>query len=461
MHQGHIAMSDEMIFPEAEDSRNPSRVLVWSAVVLLFLIIHFPHDVRLLDGVLYSLQHSEMLNTALTKISGKYARSTHDTLIELAVRSLIVPAKAIGFLFSVVVLFFPIVSSLKTARWLWSDGKLKQRCLDAMLLFSGLALLVIPRFLQSLGDEYGRMSLSPFTEPRGLYHKRLLMPACAHLFGASGYLWYFFFSLLCTCALIFTTRLWFEAKGIRLTRLVAFSVLTSSFVMYNFQMPGYPEQLAFVLILLGSVVPMTSAGRIAIVALALATHEGLVFVLAPLVWFLFPRRERWQALNVIVVYGIILWIGGVAAGSALTESFVYRDESGLTALQYLTAKPFLAFAGVLFAYKLFWFIILASVIAALRSHDVKTPMVLSSLVCLPLFTLPLAVDASRLVGWGFLGLLCALFILHTKGVFSERQLQYISIANLIIPSCYVGLNSGVNLLPGIYTVWQSVAALFG
>jgi hypothetical protein len=64
----------------------------------------------------------------------------------------------------------------------------------------------------------------------------------------------------------------------------------------------------------------------------------------------------------------------------------------------------------------------------------------------------LIVDTSRNVGYGFFGMLIALAILlgEEKKFPGFQMLFYIALANIILPSYYVGLNTGFQSYTGLY-----------
>jgi hypothetical protein len=458
----NTSLFSESVFPTTDEGKRAPHWLFWFAGSTLFLIVHVPQEasLQLVQSLLNIVRNSPTLHSFLSSVSGKYARSDNAQLLAIATQALIVPTKTIAFLVSVTILAIPLVSSVRRASWIWRDDKFTQRCRDAAIVFVAIAILVFPRFLQSLGNEYGRMALSPFTEGYGLYYRRLLMPALGYVLGVSGYVLYFFFSLLCTFTLIFLVRLWFEAREVHLSRLMSLSLMTSSFVIYNYQMPGYPEQLGFALILIASIVPLNWQGRVAVIALALATHEALSFALLPLIWFFVPKTERVQAFCPFLLYAAALLTGHALTEFQFVAGINHSFENGWNAQQYFLEHPLYSAAGTFFAYKLFWIFPIGAAYLALRNNDIRCALALFIILLAPLVTLPLAVDASRLVGFGYMSMMLSLLLLQKNSILSARRRHILAMVNLTVPSCYVGLNSGVNLLPGAYKVWGLLSALF-
>ncbi len=75
-----------------------------------------------------------------------------------------------------------------------------------------------------------------------------------------------------------------------------------------------------------------------------------------------------------------------------------------------------------------------------------------ALMLLPLMLVPFAVDTSRFAGFGFFGLLVAVRYAIEHEVLKPKTFMALSVVNLLIPSVYIGVNSGVMLFPGLYRV---------
>jgi hypothetical protein len=445
--------SPPTLFPLDDERSLVPAWLIWVAAAFLFFVLHSPHEVVVttLNTLLEWTRQTDFVHNILSTISGKYARSEIDDLIALGENALIAPAKKLGFIVSVGILLLPIIASMRKASWIWERVALRRRLAGAGILFLALALLIVPRFLQGFGDEYATMSLSPFTEGYGIFYRRFLMPSLAHVVGAYGYGFFFLFSLLLTFCLIVVVRLWLEKYQVEHSILFSLSLMTSSFVMFNFQLPGYPEQIAFILLLVCSIVPMNAHVRVAAFALALSAHEVAALVFIPAAWFFFPRQERYRLLLVLALY-----FGAAFVGHALTD-FQFLDKiisanTWTKPRQYFLENPFHALQGIFFGYKFFWLALIAAVACALKNRMFGIAFGISIIVLIPMALIPIASDASRLAGFGFFGMLTALVVLESHNVMSGEQLRKLALANLILPSCYVDLHSGqgLQLLPGAY-----------
>lgn len=446
--------ADEHPILPHESGQRPAW-LMWLAAATLFIVLHSPHEVVVtaLSTILEWTRQTESVHNILSAVSGKYARSEMEGLIALGENALIVPAKKIGFILSVGILLLPIMASVRKASWIWERAALRRRLTDAAILFFALAILIVPRFLQGFGDEYATMSLSPFTERYGIFYRRFLMPSLAHLVGAYGYALYFFFSLLLTFCLVFVVRVWLEKYHVEHAILFSLSLMTSSVVVFNFQLPGYPEQIVFILLLLCSIVPMNAQARVAACALAFGTHEAAAFVVLPAALLLFPKSERRNVLFVLALYLIAAFIGHFITGFQFIERIV-SDDTWNKPRQFFGENPFHALQGIFFGYKLFWIVVIAASWFALTNRMFRDGFVMLALVLIPMALIPIASDTSRLAGFGFFGVLMTLLVVESHQLLSKRQLQFLAIANLILPSCYVDLHSGegMQLLAGAYRV---------
>jgi hypothetical protein len=429
--------------------------LTWLSATLLFVILHSPHEVVVttLGTILEWSRQTEFVHNFLSAVSGKYARSEMTDLIILGENALIVPAKKFFMIVGLCILLVPIISFTRKVSWIWEGAALRRRLADAGILFFVLALLMVPRFLQGFGDEYATMSLSPFTEGYGIFYRRFLMPSLAHVVGVYGYGWYFFFSLFLTFCLIVAVRLWLEHNRIEHSILFSLSLMTSSFVMFNFQLPGYPEQIAFILLLVCSIVPMNAHARVGAFALALSAHEVAALVFIPAAWFFFPRQERYRLLIVVALY-----FGAAFVGHALTDfqfiGKIISENTWTKPRQYFLDNSLTALTGAFFGYKLFWLVVVAALVVALRKNMVQVAIALLVIVTAPLVLIAIASDASRIAGFGFFALLIALVVLTAQSPMNKRYLMTLVIANLILPSGYVDLHSGagIQILPGAYNL---------
>ncbi|HXG01565.1 MAG TPA: hypothetical protein VNL69_12285, partial [Bacteroidota bacterium] len=125
---------------------------------------------------------------------------------------------------------------------------------------------------------------------------------------------------------------------------------------------------------------------------------------------------------------------------------------------YIVRNPTAALVGIAVAYKLFWIVTATAAVRALKGGEPTVARTIIACTFVPLVVIPFAVDTSRFAGFGFLGLLSAVRYVVDQKVLAGRTLDLVAIINLLIPSVYVGLNSGVAMFPGLYSLlycwWQ-------
>lgn len=422
--------------------------MFWIAALLLFAVATTPLETALrpLAALLELVYASPAVADFLRTISGKFASHDRDGMLRLMTLTFIIPAKKIAFLVSLATLLYWPLKAMRRAPWLLLGGR--KRLWTAAAMSGVAALLIFPFPLRSLGDSYARMSISPFDEPAGILYRRILMPALAHITGMSGYAFYLVFALLVAVLFLYILLAWFQKSDITLTRLFLISMLTGSFFIYALQMPGYPDQLAMVFVMLSVMLPLSAPGRLSLAALALATHEASVLMLLPLAFFSFPLNERRGLLLLIAAYAAFVFAGiGFDIGKLLAD---HGDVGAMTPWLYFTGNPLTALAGVLAAYKLFWIVIAIGIVTAWRSGDKRFAAQILATVLLPLIIIPFAADTSRLAGFGFFGMLLAVKCVMEKKVMSPAATTVLALLNLFIPSVYVGLNTGVVMQPGLY-----------
>ncbi len=435
-----------------DEGRKPRTSLFAVAVGVLFAIVATPLETSLapFQILLDAVYESPDLTRLLAGISGKFASSPREDVVRLMLESFVLPVKKLGFVFSVATLLYFAFKNLKRAPWLWLGWR--ERLRTAGQLSFLLACLVLPLKLRSLGDSYARLSLSPFDEPFGIFYRRLLMAGLANTVGLSGYVLYLLFSILLTVVLVYLVLSFFQKNGVRLSIQTLLSLFTSSFVLYGFEMPGYPDQLAMIFLLLMILLPESPYGRLSLVALSLATHETSMLMILPVAFVTFTKRERYGLIWLVAAYALLAVAGLRFDVVRLFTTHAYFDVTGNSAWDYLITHPLLAMAGILVAFKLFWIVGCVAAIKAWRNAERSVAWSILTPMLLPLVIIPFAVDTSRFAGFGFLGLLVALQYVVEREVLKPKALNTIAIVNLILPSVYVGLNSGVQMFPGLYHV---------
>ena len=437
-------------FPRRESPRVLPMWGLWLATVCLFLPVHSPNDKVL-----------ELRAWLMTQAPG--------TFDWLPGHVGIARTKAVLFLVGLVVCAIPIIRDVVAARWV-REAKTIVVCGGIGILVTAVvAALLIPYHGSSgpasMGQLYGHVSVSPFTEDSGVLYRRLGLPALAYFSGMRGpsayYLWVaatgfatiFLTTVLCR-RLLSLSDLGPRHSNLRLF-ILTLSLSTTGFWVFQFQLPGYVEPFAFALLLVVALTPTTEGSRLAAVSVCLATHEAMLFVLIPIAIFIFSKRELIYAAVAHGLYGL-LWL--VTSAFSLSEVFDAHSVEDKPVFEFLLRRPGLALLGVFFAYKLLWVPIVAVVVRQFRNGRLRQGIALTAFLALPLLLVPIAVDTSRMVAFGSIGALLALSVAARTGMMRRTWFWVLVGANILVPSYYVGLNTGAALHRGLY---QMLLVRFG
>lgn len=423
----------------------PSPIL-WGSAVAVFLIANFPQH-RII----------EFAEQTASLIGVHQARFDETDAVFLSVKTTI-------FALATVILFTPLVLDVAKSSFLKDRRQLLRVFLISAAVMGFLSLLVVPfrepSGLGGLGVHYGEASISPFTQNFGLIHRRLLLPAIAHLTHLTGERFYFL-SLVCTMLLIFAFIAFLHVKaalgepgrpGIRnasFLLLSGVSLGTTSFVIFNFQFPGYVEQAAFILIILCATIEMTAEARLSVVALSLTIHEASIFALLPAIFFLFPKTEVRRALVLTAIYVLAVLMSFGFSLSAIREGQLQiRDQ---TSFELLKEHPYHALMGILISFKFLWILAAFIVVHLLANGQRWAALALLGILLFPLLMLPVAVDTSRVSGFGFLAILMVVSLLIREFNLLPRWVVMLGLfINLMIPSIYIGVNTGFLSFEGFY-----------
>jgi hypothetical protein len=423
------------------DGNHPPEAYFWVCTGVLFLVI-FATNQRILGW----LDLKPTLQLFGTRVS--------------TINEIIAPVRGIAFLLALATLLRPLFHDLRSGYQQLARPSLW----TALFAFLVLAVLLVPQGLRGLGQEYGSQSLLVFTKTGTVAsYQRFLMPALAYVAFLRGSIFFFIFSLGCTLGLIHLTHLWLVNNRILLPFWDLVSVLTCSFVAAQFQIPGYPDGLVFILFLLLVMIPLSDVSKLSLVVLSLSAHEASLLLYGVLGVFHFTKSRLAKLYAVLAIY-VLIWMG--SEGFDLAALVNHRPQpsatADLTSLQWLQGNPIREVMGIFFAYKLLWILIVWAVVLLVAKRDFRSSTQIILLLATGAAMTFLAVDTSRLMGWSFYGLLLSLKVIHEAGQPRiGRMAIAIYAANLLVPSAYVGLNLGMMLPPGLYLwVWQLKDLLF-
>ena len=401
--------------------------LLVSSVVAASLVIHTPPEFT-----------REWLLHSPAPFNLTFLGSDDASVLLNSIRSLLFLLST-GFLFTLVLR--PVAGFLADNRARISFGAVLK---NSLTVFFVCGLLVIPVRLGIMGAGYGLMSKDPFSfyDASSQIYQRLLIPSTAFFLQLKGPILYHAFSLLVTFCLVFFTLLFFEVQNVPVSFLEKVSIASTSFIITQFQSPGYTEQAALLIAVIVVIIPMGTVPRIAAVSLAMFAHEVSVILFVVIAILYFTREEKAWTGVVILVYAA-LWL--MSFGFDIGRLEQVRTVGGISGFGWLTLHPLRELSGIAFSYKLLW----VALFAALFRHSAEMKRLL--LFLLPgIFATLFGVDTSRLMAFSFLAFLFAVVYVKRHALISERNLHLLLGLNLCLPSIYIGLNSGLVYFDGIY-----------
>jgi hypothetical protein len=314
----------------------------------------------------------------------------------------------------------------------------------AIVVMFVMSILIIPSKLGIMGVGYAAFSIEPFssTDSSLQIYQRLMMPALAYFLQFKDAVMYHIFSLLITGLCIFGIQLYFAVRAISLSLLEIVSISSACFIATQFQSPGYPESLVILSALVVITIPLNSSSRIALSLFALFVHEASALLFGMIALLFFTKEERKVYFVAVFLYALC-WVTSFGFDfKRLTE---VRNVGGMSGVEWLVSHPFREVLGIVISYKALW-VFLFVVVIRFPLHVKSVSMLFLPGIILTV----MAVDTTRLMAFGFLPFLFALDYVRRYALLSRHQIRTLHIVNVIIPSVYVGLNSGIVLFDGLY-----------
>jgi hypothetical protein len=194
---------------------------------------------------------------------------------------------------------------------------------------------------------------------------------------------------------------------------------------------------------------ISQPAKFALLVLALLAHEGSLFVGLLLACRYLDRRRGISYLVVLGIYAAA-WLAsyGGNPGSLLAAHTV----QGRSAVGWIVRHPMRELLGLLVAFKALWVLpVMAAAIEFRRRAWKSAGFIVCCLGAGVLMTL-LGVDTSRLAGFAFPAILVSLPILCRRYGPDKAPafLSMVFLVNLLIPSVYVGVNTGAVVRSGLY-----------
>lgn len=325
-------------------------------------------------------------------------------------------------------------------RALWLD-------IGGGLLIASIFLLAI--MPNGMGRIYSYISVDPFLQHQGYYHRRILMPALAHQLQLGGVLYGVFFWLvaLTTFAL---TSIFLETKGLVLSRLELASLYTSGVFASALAIPGYPEimVLCLTLVALLDFDRTGIAGPVQLICfgLALLTHESTaVLAFGSLALFYFDRKSIVPMALLLALY-VLIWLASnrfdpiraatlqMAGGSSSLVQFWHHLPRVLVSL--FASLKLLLVAG------------LSAIAVHLTARRFRDALLIGCALVGSTALTMIATDFTRMISFSTFALLLALPVVLNG--FSARKRAVLATINLVIPTVYVAAGKGVFAYGGLY-----------
>jgi hypothetical protein len=390
---------------------------LWISISIAFLIANVSPP--LIKGTFKAILQLTIGGTAI---------GTSDRLeyiAEAMTSTVFIPLEELLFVLCLAVMAFPIVRCIVRFKEFWRALPIRRILSFSVLLFVVLSVLVLPYSypgglnshvsgLSGLGPSFANMSRQPFQE----------LDLLVTLFETK------FLPEPTRGDTLFAKPFW--------RWLTYLSLMTSSFVLVDFQWPGYSDHLSYILMALIVLLPLSFQARIAVVSLAVLNHEGIALALIPFILLAFPRKEQLRSLSPLVIfYGMMIGAAGFNLFSWFQDQgAVLRNDESVWAVA--VSEPGLYLSGLLFTYKLFWPLLAIFIALLWRKTDRITLLGLAAVSIFPIALTLVAWDTTRVAGFGWLGIVIVLG-LFLKGSWGfSKACQYSVMAlicvNLFIPT---------------------------
>lgn len=434
-----LKIRDDLLLDSDEKIIYKLPLTFWLPVFIIFFIGNTSIDryTRLTKETLINYNHV-LPNHIQVKINERGL----DWFVERIESDLIVPTRASLFFFSLIILIFPI---LKTIKNFIVENIDKKILIQSFIIFIVLYSLTASINLSSVAP----LSLKPFSQPVGWHYRRIFVTSLSYFTHLNGYLLFPIFSSFVLYLLLLVILVWFKSYNIDLNTFQYISLFSSGLTIHIFHhLGGRTSHFILLMALISLLVPLSKYGRATLVVFMFSTHEAAALSISiPLILFLYPKNERKIHLFIVFLY-FSLWLMnfGFDIGKAINAQTILGEKSSF---ELLAESPGKAIAGIFFAYKLLWFFLFYAVYLAIKKDDINYLLKCSFIILLPFFQLPLAVDTSRLIAFGYLGILALVVYCHkymNKIIFDSLLLL-----NLLLPSIDVGL-WGFNWPGGLYKI---------
>lgn len=335
------------------------------------------------------------------------------------------------------------------ARQLWPLLKDRPRWINVgcgLLIASIFLFAVVPN---GMGRIYGYISVDPFLQPQGFYHRRILMPALAHHLQLGGVM-YGVFCWIVTLVTLALTSLYLESRGLVLSRLELASLYTSGIFASALAMPGYPEimVLCLTLIALLDFDSHRASGNTQLICfgLALLTHESAaVLAFGTLALFYFDRKAIVPLATLLALY-LLIWLA--SNGFNLSRAAALQLTGGVSNFEQFQRNIPRVLFSLLAAYKLVLAAGFFTAAVHLGARRYRPALAILAGLGGSVALTAIATDYTRMMAFGSFAILLAL-PLALAGL-SPRLRLALTLVNLAIPTVYVAAHDGAFAYGGLY-----------
>lgn len=425
--------------PIAASKRSRMMLLFVPAMTIAFAIVHTPMQFlhRWYESVIRTLHSADLISKA----------TADSSIVQtvLIMQQYVAPLRTLLFFSALAILFSPLIrSAIAYCREHSVRIFSRRNIITVLSSFAGISILVFPLTLGIMAEGYAQVSIDPlgvFDNSNQLY-QRILMPALAYVLQFKGPLLYHIFSIGITILMMLFIMIFFNIRGIVISALELISIGTSSFLITQFQSPGYTEPLAYLLLLLLFVIPTDSLARMSIVVLSILAHEVSAVIITVIALFYFTKEEKVMTFSIFGMYAFF-WL--LSFGFDLRQMIQVRNVGEESALTWLLRYPMWEVLGIFIAFKVLWIII--GVALYKMSYD-RT--VILWMIAAAIFLTVGGVDTSRLMGYMFIAFLLSYYSIRKYSLISPGMVKFILIINIVIPSYYFGTNVGSVQFNGLY-----------
>ncbi len=361
--------------------------------------------------------------------------------------TIVTPVRGIILLFSLIILAYPIIQNIRQSDVILNSKIKSKHVLQAVFLFFILCIIFTPGGINGLAQEYSNTSLVMFTRASSVsYHQRFLMTAIANILFFRGDFFFLVFSFICTLVFIFVLRLWFETNQVSVSFWQLVSLGTISFVYFQIRVPGYPDVLANIFILLAFVFKLDTKAKLSLFVLSLASHEASLIIWFALAFLLFDVKGYMQFLAICGIYLFLLF----SFNDGIYGVLAAREVGETSNLMWVVNYPWREVLGVAISFKALWGIVIAAVWYLFSRKNYREAFQILIILLAGILMTFMGVDTSRLFGWTFMAVLISWKILKNSENNWEKIINITLIVNLLIPSVDVFLIMNPYIAPGLY-----------